>query len=102
MKDKTSLTIKDLPALALTGLNKLGRYKLILAILLIAGAYGYVILRISSLSSAEPTANQVSAVQAAGVTHVDKHVIDQLRKLEDNSVSVQALFDQKRNNPFQE
>lgn len=77
------------------------RYSFIIFIIFVSVLYGYVIFRINSLASLEPSSDAVTShVKAAQVPHIDEQVIKQLESLQDNSVSVQALFDQARSNPF--
>ncbi len=81
---------------------KFRRYSFVMFIIFIAALYGFILLRINSLSQAEPSAEAVTnQVKAAQVPHIDKKVVAQLESLKDNSVSVKALFDQARSNPFQ-
>jgi len=90
-------------------LNKIGanvrqvqRYNVIIFIVFVALLYGFVLLRFNSLRSVEPSAADVSGqVKSAHVPRIDPAVVQQLQSLQDNSVSVQALFDQARSNPFQ-
>jgi hypothetical protein len=94
---------KDLRALAFDGLGGLRRYAVLLFFLLIAAVYGFVLYRINTLSSAQPTPDAVTAqLKTAATPHIDQTVVKQVENLQDNSVSVQALFDQARSNPFQE
>jgi nitrate reductase NapE component len=72
-----------------------------LFLLLVAGVYGFVVWRISVLQDAQPSSSSVNAqVQAA--PHIDPTTISKVKQLQDNSVSVQTLFNQARQNPFQE
>lgn len=81
----------------------LGRYIVILFFLLVVGVYGYVLFRIGTLSSAQPSDADVSAeVKAAVVPHIDPNAVQQIQNLQDNNVSVQTLFNQARDNPFHE
>lgn len=65
--------------------------------------YGFVLYRISALSSAQPSPSAVAAQnKTAQVPHIDPTLVTQLQSLQDNSTNVQTLFDQARNNPFQE
>lgn len=89
---------------SLTGaVRRVARYRLPLFILIVAVVYGFVFLRINTLSNVQPTpesiASQNNPIKKA---HIDKTVVKQLQSLRDNSVNVQALFEQARNNPFQE
>lgn len=86
-----------------TASEELGHYKVIIFIVLVVGVYGFVLLRISELRNAQPTQDMISA-QSSPVNgaHIDKNVVHQLQQLQDNSVSVQSLFNDARSNPFQE
>ena len=78
------------------------RYGLAGFIVFVVLVYGIILLRIQSLNNKQPSTDQVSSqVKAARIPHIDQSVVQQLQSLQDNSVSVQALFDQARNNPFQ-
>ena len=64
--------------------------------------YGFVLLRINSLSNAQPSPESVtSQVKAARVPRIEQSVVNQLESLHDNSVNVQTLFNETRSNPFQ-
>lgn len=99
MKDIKTLSTKVSDAL-----HVVVRYRVFLFFLLLAGTYGFLIFRISVLNNAEPGAsrNATTQTQATPIPHIDANVVKQLQQLQDNSVSVQALFNQARNNPFQE
>lgn len=93
-----------LPKIAILSqfLKTVQRYSILLFVLFVAGLYGAVFYQFYSLSDAEPSESAVSSqVKAARVPHIDEDVLKQLQSLQDNSVSVQALFNEKRNNPFQ-
>lgn len=82
--------------------QKLRRYGMVTFIVLVALMYGFLALRINSLSNQQPTETEItSQINASQVPHIDKEVVRQLQSLEDNSVSVQALFNKARSNPFQ-
>ncbi len=81
----------------------LRRYSLVIFILFVAVLYGFLLLRVNSLGNAQPSQTSIdSQVQAAAIPHIDQKVVQQLQSLQDNSVTVKALFNQARNNPFQE
>ena len=83
--------------------TKLSHFKLIVFVLLVVGVYGYVILTISSLTNAQPSEEQISELSSPiRSAKIDEKIIKQLQQLQDNSVSVKALFDEARSNPFQE
>lgn len=79
------------------------RYSFLIFLVFVAALYGFLLFRISSLDSQQPSTDAVSSqVKAAKIPHIDQKVVDQLQSLQDNSVSVKALFNQARNNPFQQ
>ncbi len=79
------------------------RYSFVAFILMVACIYGFVLLRITSLSNVEPTDDAVnSQINTASIPHIDQTVVNQLKSLQDNSVNVQSLFQQARTSPFQE
>lgn len=82
--------------------GKLRRYSLLLFVVFVAAVYAFVLLRVHSLGSAEPSQQDVtSQVQAARTPRINQTVVQQLESLQDNSVNVHSLFDQARSNPFQ-
>lgn len=83
-------------------LKRLRPYSLVIFIGFVCCLYVFLLLRINSLGSQQPSSDQVtSQVQAARIPHIDKAVVKQLESLQDNSVSVRTLFNQARSNPFQ-
>lgn len=82
-------------------LGKLNRYAVVLFLLFVALVYGFLMLRIQSMQSVQPS-NSPAPGTVVATPHIDPKVVDQLQKLQDNSVSVKSLFDQARSNPFQE
>jgi hypothetical protein len=84
-------------------LTKLSHIKLLIFVLLVVGVYGYVILTISSLTNAQPSEEQITELSSPlKSAKIDDKLIKQLQQLQDNSVSVKALFNEARSNPFQE
>lgn len=78
------------------------KYSMTIFITLIAIVYGFVFYQITSLNSREPSQDQIDKyVRASHSPRVDQKVIKQLESLKDNSVNVQTLFDNTRQNPFQ-
>jgi hypothetical protein len=82
--------------------HKVLRFLPITFFLVLAGVYGFMLLRITMLSNAQPTDAQISDRASSLSQHIDKRAVSQLESLEDNSVNVQALFQTARDNPFNE
>ena len=76
------------------------RYRLVIFISLAAILYGYLVLQINQAVNVEPSADAVAA-STKRTPRVDPELVEQLQQLEDNSVSVQALFNEARTNPFE-
>ena len=103
MKNK-DLDLKSLkPALANFG-KGLQRYAGIIFFVAVAGVYGFVVFRINALNSIEPSDSDIQAQtsKTTAVPKIDPAVVEKLESLKDNSVNVKTLFDDARNNPFQE
>lgn len=99
---KPSLNRQGILDVAISWLGILRRYNFMLFIAFVVCLYGFLLFRVNSLSNAQPKAEDVtSQVKAAAIPHIDQAVVKQLQSLQDNSVSVQSLFDQARSNPFQ-
>lgn len=84
-------------------LRKARPYVGVMLFLVLAGIYGYLILQINTLSNPAIDTNTVlTEAKSTPVPRIDGEAAKQLLELKDNSVSVQTLFEQSRNNPFNE
>ena len=84
-------------------LPRLKRYLPILFGTLLLVLYGFLVYRIQVLNGAEPAASDLASQgQTAQIPHVDDAVVKQLQSLQDNSTTVKSLFNEARDNPFQE
>lgn len=102
-KEMPDINLALMQEKAATWLRKLSHYRLAIFIGFVLIVYLFVGLRIHSLTTAEPSQDAVTAqVKAAHVPRIEPEVVQQLQSLQDNSVNVQALFNQARNNPFQQ
>ncbi len=72
-------------------------------ILVVLLSYLFVVWKISSLATVEPTTEQESAALAqSDIPKVNKKAVAQIESLEKNNTEVHSLFEQARNNPFDE
>lgn len=63
--------------------------------------YGYMAYKISNFNSAKPTSFQVSNdLKTTALPTINPNVVNQLEQMQNNSVSVQSLFNSARTNPF--
>lgn len=84
-----------------TYIEQVRRFSVVGFIVLVAILYGFVLLRINTLSNAEPSQDSItSQVKAAKVPRIEPSVVKQLESLHDNSVNVRTLFNDTRSNPF--
>ena len=83
-------------------LRQLLKLKIVLFVALVAAVYGYIILKIGALSSVQPSQSAISMQDTTNYPHVDPVTVEKIEQLQNNSVSVQALFNQARQNPFSE
>jgi hypothetical protein len=95
--------MKNLPTKLADLVAQIKRYLPVLFGLFLVLLYGFLVYRVQVLNKVEPAASDVATQSTtAKVPRIDPSVLTQLQNLQDNSVSVQSLFDQARSNPFQE
>ncbi len=83
--------------------HKVQRYLPIVFILTFALLYGFIVLQINLLSGAEPSESDITSQgQTLSQPNVDPAVLKKIQELQDNSETVQVLFEQARQNPFQD
>jgi len=84
-------------------LNQVAQLRVPLFIFTVMVLYIFVTWRVNVLSNVEPTDAQVSSkISETKSPRIDQSTVDKIRQLQDNSVSVQTLFNEARQNPFQE
>jgi hypothetical protein len=101
MTDKLKLGGQNVSGVLKRYLGKINRYKVFLFFMLVAAVYGYILWRINVFSNA-PADPAQEAAQTVKQPHIDTETIEKIQNLQDNSVSVQSLFDSARQNPFNE
>ena len=83
--------------------KRLAGHALFIVVIVTLLAYVFVVFKINGLATAEPSTDQESANVASGkVPTIDRNAIQQVQALEQNNTSVHTLFQNARNNPFQE
>lgn len=71
------------------------------AVLIVLLVYILVVFKINALAKVEPAANQ-STSAANIIPKVNQQSIDRIQSLEQNNTEIKSLFEEARNNPFQE
>lgn len=98
MKNDLSVTsIKDYAAKAKDIVIK---YRHILFALLVAGVIGFMFLRIANMSTAEPEGYQINEAKTVQALKLNEDSIDIILSLQDRNISIEALFDPGRYDPF--
>jgi nitrate reductase NapE component len=97
------LTTADLQEKLQAFLQHTLTYAWLICLVGVVAIYGFLVWRIGTLSNIQPNPADVSAqIKSAQVPHIDQNALKKIQDLQDNSVSVQALFNDARNNPFHE
>ncbi len=66
-------------------------------------SYVFVVWKISSLATVEPTQDEeTAALSATAIPKVNKEAVSQIEALESTNAEVHSLFEDARSNPFQE
>ena len=82
--------------------NLLIRYKVVVFITFIVVLFGYVTMSISHFSNAEPTAQQIDDKKLSiKIVKLDEKSIEKIKELQDKNISIESLFNNGRENPFQ-
>lgn len=83
-------------------LNQLIKYKWVFLILFFLIIYVILGSSIQGFINQQPSASMVSAdLKTTVQPNINPKLVNKLKQLNNNSVSVQALFNQSRQNPFQ-
>lgn len=87
--------------LAMSVKNWLIKYRVILFIVVVSSAYGFMILRIAQMSTIEPTQQQKSeALLSVKIVKINEEAITVIKQLEDQNISIETLLDPGRYDPF--
>lgn len=81
--------------------KKVLRFRVPLFLVVVLGLYGFLVFRTYSLMDIAPDSTVESTAKTSRA-HIDEDVAKKIQELQDNSVNVQKVFNDARNNPFQE
>lgn len=96
-KIKLPKTIQLNSALKLTS-----KYLHMIIFIVFAIMMGMTIQRAGNLSNSEPSASEIKdKISSLGTKKVDQDSLDKLKELQEQSVSIESLFDNGRTNPFE-
>ncbi|MFZ1324318.1 MAG: hypothetical protein WAQ57_04145 [Candidatus Saccharimonadales bacterium] len=79
------------------------RYVVIICFVIFGAMYGYLVFTSSNQAARNPSDAEINErLQASKRTKLDDSAAKALQELSDQSVEIQSLFDDARNNPFSE
>lgn len=83
--------------------RSLKKYLVFIFAMLIFGVLGFFVFRINQYSNIEPSEDSVTEkLQTVQRPRIDQNIVDTIQKLKSQNIQVQSLFDQARDNPFDE
>jgi len=97
------LDLKDIPNLLLPLLQKAKQYLGFMAVLFALGLFGFVVWQIRGYATVQPSQAEIDEkLLSLRQTKIDEDAIKRIERLESTNIDIKALFDQARDNPFQE
>ncbi len=97
------IDLKAIPKLIDKLVQKLRIYGTFILILLILGAFTFVVLRIRYYANHEPSQAEINQkLLELKNTQINQEAINKIEQLQSKNVGVKALFDNARDNPFHE
>lgn len=79
------------------------RYVFVICVVLFGGLYGTLIYTAGQQAALEPSESEITEkYKAAARPKLDEDTVNKLESLESTNVDVQAIFDEARQNPFNE
>lgn len=79
------------------------RYAAFSFLVIVLCVYAFLIFRINMFTNTEPTDDQVlEKTKTTKRLRIDQSSIDKIQQLKDQNVGVQSLFEEARENPFQD
>ena len=82
--------------------KRLLQFRIVLFLVSVILVYIFIIWRVDMLSNAKPDQSAVDSQTSTSTPKIDQATVNKINQLQDNSVSVQALFNQARRSPFRE
>jgi hypothetical protein len=81
--------------------SKYRKHTAFAGVIVILLVYVLVVFKINTLANAEPSDEQETTITGS-IPKIDGKAIGQIQSLESSNTQVHSLFEQARNNPFQE
>jgi membrane glycosyltransferase len=96
-----NLNIQSIKSSLQSLITLLSRYRVIIFVTLITGAFGFMIIRITSMATMEPTTQQkLEANAAVKVVKINEDTVRVIEQLQSRDIVIEALFEPGRYDPF--
>ncbi len=99
----TDINIKELLPKIKKVASSLTAHLPFIFVLVVLFSYLFVVWKVSGLATVEPTESQErAALSQSDIPKINKKAIAQIESLEKSNNEIHSLFEQARNNPFNE
>lgn len=98
-----NIDIKKLAPKISAVLKKLRPYSLFICIILVLCIYLFIVVKIRQLANQQPSTTDVTnKLVELQTPKLDQDAVDTILQLEEESIEIRTLFNEARQNPFQE
>jgi hypothetical protein len=96
------MKINDVIAKLVVAKDWIARYAVIIFIVCVGLVFSFLTLRIASYSNQEPSDDQIEErLSTAQTVKLNNEAVQKIQELQDRNISLESLFDNGRNNPFE-
>lgn len=82
--------------------NYFVRYSVLIFMLFVVGILSFMTLRIAHFSNLDPSEQQIDEKKTSlKIIKLDDAAVSKLKELQDKNISIESLFDNGRENPFE-
>ena len=96
-----NINLKSIKKQATKFIDAESKHSAFLGIMIVLIAYVFIVWQISKLAIAEPSNDDTATIQTS-IPKIDKNAVNQIQSLELTNTDIHSIFDNARNNPFQE
>ncbi len=97
------LDTNNLQKIALRCILLFKKYAVFIFVLVGLGIFGFLVFRIRTLSNREPSETAITEkTDQDRPINIDQSAVEKVQELQSTNIEVKTLFEQSRDNPFQE
>jgi hypothetical protein len=98
-----NIDLKTIPDKLLLAAQWLKKYAVFISVLLVLGIYLFLVWQIRHYATVEPTSADVTnKLNELNTPKLDQDAVNKILLLEDQNIDIKTLFNEARQNPFQE